>query len=305
MCIRDRLKSDTVKQTRSFLRVREAALVCNDKVNVPLGSACSILLTPDDLLENPCDTITDTLYYFITLKGVDKNGQPTVLATGGGQGGNYPSITQEMVEQCGGTITAEIERRYYEGLNLPFCNNGPQTSSCEVEVEVTDQTPPIFTNISTLADTFRLCGADLDPNNLGIPTPTAVDNCAAVEVEFSSVNVLTDGGTCDTTRAEIIWTATDACGNTATASQTVVILRPEITDIVQAPNTLLSCGEDDTDVLNDFDRTGIPSIQVGRMVNGVLIPTDTIALDTADYVCLLYTSPSPRDATLSRMPSSA
>ena len=25
----------------------------------------------------------------------------------------------------------------------------------------------------------------------------------------------------------------------------------------------------------------------------------------ADYACLLYTSPSPRDATLSRMPSSA
>ena len=27
--------------------------------------------------------------------------------------------------------------------------------------------------------------------------------------------------------------------------------------------------------------------------------------DRLDYVCLLYTSPSPRDATLSRMPSSA
>ena len=27
--------------------------------------------------------------------------------------------------------------------------------------------------------------------------------------------------------------------------------------------------------------------------------------DTMNYICLLYTSPSPRDATLSRMPSSA
>ena len=27
--------------------------------------------------------------------------------------------------------------------------------------------------------------------------------------------------------------------------------------------------------------------------------------DIANYICLLYTSPSPRDATLSRMPSSA
>ena len=29
------------------------------------------------------------------------------------------------------------------------------------------------------------------------------------------------------------------------------------------------------------------------------------ATDLACYICLLYTSPSPRDATLSRMPSSA
>ena len=27
--------------------------------------------------------------------------------------------------------------------------------------------------------------------------------------------------------------------------------------------------------------------------------------NSEDYICLLYTSPSPRDATLSRMPSSA
>ena len=28
-------------------------------------------------------------------------------------------------------------------------------------------------------------------------------------------------------------------------------------------------------------------------------------IESPDYPCLLYTSPSPRDATLSRMPSSA
>ena len=34
-------------------------------------------------------------------------------------------------------------------------------------------------------------------------------------------------------------------------------------------------------------------------------PADASALVEALYTCLLYTSPSPRDATLSRMPSSA
>ena len=35
------------------------------------------------------------------------------------------------------------------------------------------------------------------------------------------------------------------------------------------------------------------------------IPTENIRLSQNNIVCLLYTSPSPRDATLSRMPSSA
>ena len=36
-----------------------------------------------------------------------------------------------------------------------------------------------------------------------------------------------------------------------------------------------------------------------------MIPQGTLELDKIVYSCLLYTSPSPRDATLSRMPSSA
>ena len=35
------------------------------------------------------------------------------------------------------------------------------------------------------------------------------------------------------------------------------------------------------------------------------VQADAVATQLAPYICLLYTSPSPRDATLSRMPSSA
>ena len=35
------------------------------------------------------------------------------------------------------------------------------------------------------------------------------------------------------------------------------------------------------------------------------MPSDDILFAELDGICLLYTSPSPRDATLSRMPSSA
>ena len=44
----------------------------------------------------------------------------------------------------------------------------------------------------------------------------------------------------------------------------------------------------------------------GGQVNGADGIAKKIALEyEIDYNCLLYTSPSPRDATLSRMPSSA
>jgi len=280
-----KLKSDTVKTTQGILSVQGTPLVCNDEINVPLGSACDIILTPDDLLETTCDTITDTMYYHITLKGVDKNGQPTVLAAGGGKGGHYPSVTKDMIDQCGGTITATIEKRYYEGLNLTFCNNGPKNTNCEVTVNLLDQTPPFFTNISTIADTFRLCSVDLTADALGIPAPTALDNCDTAVVKFVDATILNDGGPCDTTRALLNWTATDVCGNVATLAQSVVILRPAFTDIVKPADIVLSCGEDDENTLNDISKTGVPSIKVGKVVNGVLIPTDTIALDTADYVC--------------------
>ena len=55
------------------------------------------------------------------------------------------------------------------------------------------------------------------------------------------------------------------------------------------------------------DDTAGPTVQAvhGRTAGGALA-VGTITVDTADTLtCLLYTSPSPRDATLSRMPSSA
>ena len=38
---------------------------------------------------------------------------------------------------------------------------------------------------------------------------------------------------------------------------------------------------------------------------GLMIAAGFVANGAKVYICLLYTSPSPRDATLSRMPSSA
>ena len=44
---------------------------------------------------------------------------------------------------------------------------------------------------------------------------------------------------------------------------------------------------------------------LGGLLVAITTPTLALLLDSATYLCLLYTSPSPRDRTRSRMPSSA
>jgi hypothetical protein len=279
-----KLKSDTVKTTQAILNVQEAALICNDNLNIPLGSNCAVLITPDDLLENTCDTINNALYYYISLKGVDKKGKEILLATGGGKGGNYPMLTKAMIGNCGGTVKATIERRYYEGLKLPFCNNGQQSASCATEIRLVDQSAPIFESVTAI-DTFKLCSPTLSPENLGLKAPLAIDNCDTVQVNFKEATLIKDGSICGVTEAQITWEATDGCGNTSSISQMVVILRPDANDIVEAKDIVLSCGEDAETALQNLAKTGQPGLKVGKVKNGILIPTDTIALDTAAYTC--------------------
>ena len=50
-----------------------------------------------------------------------------------------------------------------------------------------------------------------------------------------------------------------------------------------------------------MENTKYPILVESPNVNGVL----KVSLNIGNYYCLLYTSPSPRDGLLSRMPSSA
>ena len=67
------------------------------------------------------------------------------------------------------------------------------------------------------------------------------------------------------------------------------------------------------DTLQVFDSiTNVNAIYIGgnnsKLMNSLLqyiIPKGELKLKSQGYVCLLYTSPSPRDRTRSRMPSSA
>ena len=57
-------------------------------------------------------------------------------------------------------------------------------------------------------------------------------------------------------------------------------------------------------LIRGLTEGGMDVMSIG-MVPTPMLYYATFALDTGTGICLLYTSPSPRDATLSRMPSSA
>ena len=278
-----KLKTDTVKTAQATFAVQGAAHVCNDLVQIPLGSNCMIALTPDDLLERTCDTIPDTLYYFITVKGLDKNGNEVVIVSGGGKGKEYPVITKAQFDKYGGQLIVDVEKRYYENLPFNICNSGQQSISCRTLIEIEDNSGPIFGGVTR--DTFKVCDIDLTEEGLNLNKPEAFDNCNAVEAVFSEVKVINDGGVCDTTRAEVIWAAIDSSGNQSTMVQNIVLIRSDANDLVKPADKVLTCGTNSDADFNDFEKVGVPGIKIGKVTNGVLVPSDTIDLSTEKYIC--------------------
>ena len=278
-----KLKSDTVKTAQATFAVQGASHVCNDVVNIPLGSNCTIAISPDDLLERTCDTITDTLYYFITVKGLDKNGQEEVIVAGGGKGKEYPVVTKAQFDKYGGELIVDIEKRYYENLTFNICNGGEQSVTCRTIVKIADNSGPIFSGVTR--DTFKVCEINLSEAGLNLTKPQAVDNCNEIEVVFSEVKVIDDGGVCDTTRAEVIWAAVDKSDNKTTITQNIVLIRSGINEIVKPADKVLTCGTDTEADFDNVEKVGIPGIKIGKITNGKLVPSDTLPLSTEKYVC--------------------
>ena len=59
------------------------------------------------------------------------------------------------------------------------------------------------------------------------------------------------------------------------------------------------------DIMNELMQGGLGGGELGVVVAPAGIGKSWVLSAMGAYACLLYTSPSPRDATLSRMPSSA
>ncbi len=114
------------------------------------------------------------------------------------------------------------------------CGN---TATATQLVTVQDLTPPVFASVPAAASIS--CDAAL-PTAL----PTASDNCDQAP-HVSETQSRLPGGCADSYTLIRLFTATDACGNTATASQQVTVSDKTAPKLVGVPsNVVASCDED-------------------------------------------------------------
>ncbi|MFK7979184.1 MAG: hypothetical protein AB8G86_04325, partial [Saprospiraceae bacterium] len=285
------LKSDTEKTSTSIFSVQAPSLVCNDNINIPLGAACMIVITPDDLLEQPCDTIHDTMYYNITITlgtGKDAKELTTTNIGDANKPVAYPVITTDDLEAagmtvCNATATVKIEKIYYGTTDtLTFCNNGPKSTACETILNFSDQSIP-WVSVVPGIDTIIAC----DTTGLAkLLNAKAIDNCdKELPIMYEVTLEETDpcfaaNGSMDTTTATVLFTAVDDCGNVEKYEKKYTIIRPnKVEHIAKTENVTLECSE------NKSAISSVPGLKVGTIKDGVFTVTDTIPLSVNEYVC--------------------
>ncbi|MFK7979643.1 MAG: T9SS type A sorting domain-containing protein [Saprospiraceae bacterium] len=277
-----RAKNFPTRKVEKTFTVSAPTLICNDEVFIPLGSACALYLTPDMLLESPCDTITDTLYYRIDIEIGNGNLKKTITG-GGGPGLPYPIIYRDtllkygVADLCGGNLTARISRVFYEYMldDMTICTNGMSETSCETVVNFDDQSPPFFVNFQNL-DTVVAC------DTLGLmgflKAPEVVANCDTAIVSLDGIQLVDNVNTCNTGKVAIRWKAVDLCGNTSYLSDTLFIIRP--TQFYHPGRTILNCNSG-----YSYEDAEKPGLLTGTIENGVFTPRDTVHLSTEAYIC--------------------
>ena len=147
--------------------------------------------------------------------------------------------------------------------------------------------------------TFFGC-QDLEISPSQLTRPRVIDNCelASLEVEIPEIEL----DACNATKTFFAkWVAIDRCGETTIAYQALIVERPTADNLFAPKDTTIDCS-----ISADPSVTGWPTLDSdGDGIPDLELQTDGGATCFLDATCLLYTSPSPRDATLSRMPSSA
>jgi len=191
-------------------------LICNDAVQITLGQSGVQTIELDMLLENYSTNCSDE--FEISIQGGGNQVDCSMI----GQVVDYTVIHTASGLTCGGNIIVE------------------------------DKAPPFI-----ICGDFSInCGEDASVEAIG--TPTVTDNCdenpslTSVDnyVDYECMNSLLIG------TINRIWTATDSNGNTASCTQVIDILRPNITDVTFPVDTMINCTNPDVNP----ESAGAPSI---------------------------------------------
>jgi len=126
------------------------------------------------------------------------------------------------------------------------CGN---VSNCTQVIEVVDSTPPTITFCP--AGTTLECDQSTDPDNTGIASAT--DNCDVAPVVTHN-DVITPGSCPQSYTIDRTWVATDACGNSSTCLQTIIVEDTTPPVITCPVNVTIECDES-----TDPQNTGVAS----------------------------------------------
>ena len=137
-------------------------------------------------------------------------------------------------------------------------NDCGNADSCTQTITIVDTTPPTITGVP--ADTNISCDVGIPGYSVG-----ASDNCSTPSLSFSAVT----NGSCPQVITRI-WTATDDCGNSSTASQVVTIADttpPTITGVPADTNISCDVGIPGYSV-GASDNCSTPSLSFSAVTNG-------------------------------------
>jgi hypothetical protein len=137
------------------------------------------------------------------------------------------------------------------------------------KVTVVDDEKPAITAPSAVTVNTDLGKCETAKDNMNLGVPTFSDNCSGTTITNDAPAVFTVGTTI------ITWTATDASGNTATATQLITIEDHELPAIVQPSDTVVSSehGKCSAAILlptpGTTDNCGVASVTNDAPANGV------------------------------------
>jgi hypothetical protein len=198
---------------------------CSTDVIVTNSIAPTITAPPDLVLECPANTATNAT----GVATVQDNCANVAL-----------TYSDAVTNTCGG---GKIIARTWTATDL--CGN---SASAVQNIIVQDTTPPTVT--APPSRTLE-CPADISTNNTGVAT--VHDGCSAVAVTYSDSVSNSCGGAKVITR---IWVATDACGNSASALQTITVRDTTAPTITAPPSVVLECPAD-----TSTNSTGVATAQ--------------------------------------------